>query len=166
MTIEEYLIAHRKPVGLAIKESVTHADYSIDLGERVRYATPATFSVEGKDHSGVAVVTTHRLICCSSVRHNLVRVSMPFSQSIGIGEESGLLLKQIPISCDNISVSVKASSDSIKQMRNELLDAIEAAPNQKDLRLGGATIFRQSAEDHRRIQKIKAAHAGERRTKK
>lgn len=165
-TAEEYLVDHGQPISMALKESVTEADYSTVLGENVRFAMPATFGIEGKSHAGVIVVTTHRLICCSSVRHNLVNATMPFSQSIGIGDESGLLLKQIPIVCDDVSVLIRASSDHIKKLRNALLDAIEAAPNQKDLGFCSAAIFRQSAEDHRRIQKIKAAHAGERRTKK
>ncbi len=165
-TAEEYLVSHGQPVSIVIKESVTEADYSIALGENVRFAMLATLIIDGKAHTGVAVVTTHRFICCSSVKHNLVNASMPFSRSLGIGEETGLLLKQVPIVCDDISVSVKAAGEQIKKLRNELLDAIEAAPNQKDLSFGRAIIFQQSAQDYRRIQKIKSAHAGEHRAKK
>lgn len=165
-TAEEYLACHGQKIGTALKESVTAADYSILLGEKVRFAMPSTFTIEDKAHAGVVVVTSHRLICCSSARHNLIAASMPFSQSIGIGDAAGFLLKQMLITCDDISVSVKASGDHIKELRNELLNAIEAAPNQKGLDLGGGRIFRQGAEDHRRIQRIKSAHAGERRAKK
>lgn len=165
-TTEEYLVGHGQPISAVIKESVTEADYSIALGENVRFAMLATFIIDGKAHSGVAVVTTHRFICCSSVKHNLINASMPFSRSLGIGEETGLLLKQVPIVCDDISVAVKAPGDHIKKLRNELLDAIEAAPNQKDLTFGHADITQRSAEDYRRIQKLKSANARESRTKK
>lgn len=77
-SIEEYLIKHNGSVSPSIKESVLQADYSIDLNERVRYALPATFSCNGKSHAGVIAVTTHQLLCCSSVQRNLVRISMPF----------------------------------------------------------------------------------------
>lgn len=165
-TVEEYLVGHGQPISTVIKESVTEADYSLAPGEHVCFAMQATLIIDGKVHAGVAVVTSHRFICCSSVKHNLIKTSMPFPRSLGIGEETGLLLKQVPIVCDDISVLVKATGEHIKQLRNELLDAIEAAPNQKDLAFGRAIIFKRSAEEHRRIQKLKSAHSGERRTKK
>lgn len=162
----EYLVAHGQKVTLAIEESVIGADRVIEQGERTRFAMPGSFSLNGSAYAGVIVVTTHRFICCSSVGHNSVVVSMPFSQSVGIGNEAGLILKQIPISCDSVCVTVKASGESVKGLRDELLNAIEAAPNQKPIDFRGAAVHQQSAEPYRQVEKIKDAHRGERRLSK
>lgn len=166
ITVEEYLLEHGTNIGIVLKESVREMDYSIALGEIVQYALPVTFAMEGTSHSGVAAVTSHRFICCSSVSGNLVNVSMPFSQAVGIGGISGLLLKQMPITCESVTVIVMASSKHIAKLQHELLAAIESAPNQKPLTFGGVAVLTRSQKEDRKIQQIKKSHQGERRLSK
>ena len=155
VTVEEYLIEHGTRIGLTLKESVRELDYSVALGERVRYAVPLTFTVEGKSHSGVAAVTTHRFICCSSVSGSLTSVSMPFDQTVGVGDISGALLKQMRAVCGPVSVVVKASAEHMKKLQREILDAIEIAPNQKNISFGPASVFVRSAAEARKIKQQK-----------
>lgn len=165
-TPSEYLVAHGQQITFAISESVTEADRALEIGERIRFAMPSAFTVEGIAYAGIVSVTTHRLLCCSSVNRNLVLVSIPFSRSVGIGHETGLLMKQLPISCDSVYVIVKASGNNIATLRNSLLNAIEAAPNQNPIGFAEASIYRFSAEAQIRVEAIKAAHTGERRLSK
>lgn len=166
VTVEEYLLAHGTSMGIVLKESVREMDYSIAHGEIVQYALPVTFTVGGTSHSGVAVVTSHRFICCSSASGNLVNVSMPFSKVVGVGNISGFLLKQMLITCESVTVMVIASSKHIAKLQHEILAAIESAPNQKPLTFGGVTVLNRSSEEARKIQQIKRSHQGERRLSK
>lgn len=156
ITVEEALKSKGAAIGPMLKDSVREADYQLVLGEKVAAAWQAAFSVDGSYHAGVVAVTTHRLLCCSCVANNLIVATLPFSECIGIGEESGRLQKQMPVRCEGADVIIKASGTHIAQIRSKLLSAIEAAPLQKPLDLSPG-VFHQSSSERRRIQAIKAA---------
>lgn len=156
ITVEEALKGKGIAIGPRLKDSVREADYQVLLGEKVTAAWQASFSVDGAYHAGIVAVTTHRLLCCSCVANNLLVATLPYSECIGIGEESGRLQKLMPVHCDGVEVIVKAPGAHIVQIRSKLLSAIEAAPLQKSLDLS-PSVFCQSSSERRRIQAIKSA---------
>lgn len=58
----EYLVAHGQNISSMMKESLIESDYLLDNTERVQYALYALFSVEGKSHPGIIMVTTHNFL--------------------------------------------------------------------------------------------------------
>lgn len=163
-TASEYLVAHGQEISLAIKESVIAADRHLSIDERVRFTIAASFIFEEKSIPGIVMVTTHALHCCSSVSHNLICISMPYSQHIDVGTMSGSILKKLPIQCENVSVEIKSTAENLAQLIKALEDAISAATPESPTRR--STIIRQSADQYREIEKIKKAHRNERQPTK
>jgi len=164
-TIEEILISERKHIPPSFAESVRDADYSLGHNEYPTYALMTSFSINEKTYSGVVAITPITLLFCSSINHNMVRVSFPLSEGISIGSEKGFLRKQLPINCANTSVIVKAPASDIVRLRNALLEAIEKAPRQeKDIYL--PHVFTQDATTYKKVQNLKNAHRNERRLTK
>ena len=164
-TPSEYIVAHGGKIPLAAEATAYNIDLQIEDGERTKGAWHVTFSVSESFHSGIVAVTTHRLLCCSCVANNLIVATLPFSECIGVGEESGRLQKQMPVHCEGADVIIKASGTHTAQIRSKLLDAIEAAPLQKPLDFSPG-VFCQSSSERRQIEKIKAPHRDERRLSK
>lgn len=166
-TAGEYLVAHGQQISFAIKESVIEADRLLDPGERVKFALVASFSIEGASHPGVVMVTTHNFYCCSSVRHNLISVHMPYTECITIGDAKGLFTKKLPIHCETVAVEVSSTPEKITQLTEALLHAISTASQRPPLTLPVSSgIIHQSADQYKAVEKIKKAHVGERRLNK
>lgn len=165
ITVEEALKSKGISIGPMLKDSVREADYSIPLGEKVVEAWSAAFSVDGSFHAGIIAITTHQLLCCSCIANNLIFAKIPFSECIGIGDEKGIIQKQMPVHCDDVCITIKASGEHISQIRSALLKGIEEAPLQKPFDLKPAVI-KQDSVSRNNVQKIKKAHIGERRLSK
>lgn len=142
-----------------------HIDLQLEQGERTEGAWQATFAVGESFHSGIVAVTTHRLLCCNCVANNLIVASLSFSACIGIGDESGRILKELPVHCEDVHVRIKASGEHIAQIREALLKGIEEAPLQAPIDLR-PYVIQQSSAERRAEQKVRAAHKGERRLSK
>lgn len=161
----EYIVAHGGKISLAEEATAYSIDTQLELGERTKGAWQAAFAVDESFHPGIVAVTTHRLLCCSCVANNLIVASLPFSQCIGMGDESGRILKVLPVHCEDVHVKVKASGEHIAQIREAILRGIEERPLQTDIDIN-PYVIQQSSEERREVQKIKAAHKGERRLSK
>lgn len=161
----EYLVAHGQHISSAAKESVIEADRMIEVGERTVAAWQAAFSADTSFHAGIVAITTHRLLCCSCIANNLISVSLPFSEYIDIGNETGIIRKQLPIHCRNVTIVIRAPINLIAQIKASILKGIETAPIQEPI-LFEPAVFRQCATARRQIQKIKSTHKDERRLSK
>lgn len=161
-TTGDYFEVCGKHIPPEYSESVREADYALALGEQVNFALLSSFMLDGNKYSGVVAVTTHRILCCSSVNHNTTFVTLPYSACVGIGNTKGIIFRNLPIVCDNISVDVKAAGIDIDLLRGNILTSIEASPNQKPIAFA-PSVRTISVEEYKRVQKEKNAHHGERR---
>lgn len=164
-TTEDYFEACGKPITSAYSEAVREADYALALGEQVNFALLSSFALDGRQYSGVVAVTTHRILCCSSVNHNTTFVTLPYSSCVGIGNTKGIIFRNLPIVCDNITVEVKAAGLDIDLLRGNILTSIEASANQNPIAFA-PSVRTISAEANKKAQEIKDAHRGERRLTK
>lgn len=164
VTASEYLVAHDQEISFAIKESVIEADHQLSIGERVKFAVAASFIFEENSYPGIVMVTAQTFYCCSSVSHNLICISIPYSQHIDVGPMSGSILKKLLIQCENVSVEIKSTAENLTQLTRALEGAISAATPESPTR--HSTIIRQSADQYREIEKIKKAHRNERQPAK
>ena len=149
-TPSEYIVAHGGKISLAEEAAAHSIDAQLELGERTKGAWQAAFAVDESFHPGIVAVTTHRLLCCSC---------------IGMGDESGRILKVLPVHCEDVHVKVKASGEHIAQIQEAVLKGIEERPLQTDIDIS-PYVIQQSSAERREVQKIKAEHKGERRLSK
>ena len=150
-----YLLSQQgKTIGITQEESVREAGYAVDHGEPVNYALLADFVFENKTYHGVVVVTAYRLICCTSVRHNSLTVSLPFFASFEFGNIKGFIHKELSVRCDKIDVIIKAPSPDLDQLCHMISGALYAHPGKFAINYE-PWVGRQSAEEYQRIQKIK-----------
>lgn len=164
-TPSEYIVAHGGKISSAEDATAYNIDMQLERGERTKGAWQTAFAVDESFHPGIVAVTTHRLLCCSCVANNLLVASLPFSKCIGMGDESGRILKVLPVHCEDVHVKVKASGEHIAQIREAVLKGIEERPLQTDLDISPYVIQKSSAE-RREVQKLKTEHKGERRLSK
>lgn len=164
-TPSEYIVAHGGKISSAEDVTAYNIDMQLERGERTKGAWQTAFAVDESFHPGIVAVTTHRLLCCSCVANNLLVASLPFSKCIGMGYESGRILKVLPVHCEDVHVKVKASGEHIAQIREAVLKGIEERPLQTDLDISPYVIQKSSAE-RREVQKLKTEHKGERRLSK
>jgi|GEM_PF-5418479 len=129
-TAGDYFRCKKVLIGPTHIDSVKAADHIIEGGEKVNYALLASVSFDKKTfHPAAVVVTTHRLLCVSCAPDLLI-ASLPYKNCIGIGDAKGRTLKQLPIHCDDVAVSIQAPAENIPVLRESLLSAIELSPNQ------------------------------------
>lgn len=164
-TTGDYFETCGKHIPSVYKDAVRETDYALAMGESVNFALLSSFTLNGKPYSGVVAVTSHRILCCSSANRNTTFVTLPYSSCVGIGKTKGIISKNLPIVCDEISVEVKSTGLDIDLLRNTILSSIESSANQKPIGFE-PSVRMISAEEHKRVQAIKNAHLGERRLSK
>lgn len=164
-TTGDYFEACGKHIPSVYKDAVRETDYALAMGESVNFALLSSFTLDGKQYSGVVAVTTHRILCCSSVNHNTTFVTLPYSACVGIGNTKGIIFRNLTIVCNNISVEVKAAEIDIDLLRGNILTSIEASANQSPI-VFVPSVRTISEEEYKRVQEIKNAHRGERRLTK
>lgn len=161
-TAGEYLVAHGYTILPSLMDSVKEADQMLSDPERVKYAYQSSFIVDGVTYSGIIMVTTHSFCCCSCVKNNLIRVCMPFTHHVKIGDTTGFITKQIQIECEQISVTIRAVGEHTT-VKQAIQNSIENLPKQTPIKID-PHIFRQDAETFKRIKAIKDAHRSDQRT--
>lgn len=160
---EEYLIAAGNKTGIALKESVRDADYALEYGEYVNYVLTATMYTGMGNGLGVIAVTTHRLLCVTTLFHDMTLVSMPLAQGIRFGDASGFIIKRIPVSCGHVSIDITAKAAEISTLIAAVKGAECSLHLQEDIRFNEAFILHQNVVQAMQSRSIKKAHVGERR---
>lgn len=131
MTIREAVKRSGTPVALS-GASIDAAEKLLQKGEKVCHAivSNCTSPATGRA-SGTLVVTTHRILFCTSTLGKVQSDASLFCDCVGVGDISGGLIRKMDITSEGKTITVEMSDKKqMATLQAAILDAISMYPNQ------------------------------------
>lgn len=132
MTVREAVKKSGTLVALS-RASIDAADQLIKPGEKVVHAVAANCSVDNKRVNGALVVTTHRILFCSSTLGKVWSRHILLGDCVGLGDITGRLIGKMKISSENTAIIVELNRDQLAALQAAILDAVASYPNQSPI---------------------------------
>lgn len=131
MTVREAIKKSGSPVALS-GASIDAAENLITKGEKVAYAVVANCTVTGQSKaSGALVVTSHRILFCSSILGRVHSTSLFLQDCVGVGDISGKMLSyKMSLTSNGTEICIEMTDKKwLTALQTATLDAIADYPN-------------------------------------
>ena len=131
MTIREAVKRSGTPVALS-GASVDAAEQLLQRGEKVCHAVVANCTTPDTGRaSGAFVVTSHRLLFCTSALGKVRSDALFLRDCVGVGEISGGLIRKMDVTSEGKAFTIElADKKQMATLQAAILDAVAAYPNQ------------------------------------
>lgn len=131
MTVREAIKRSGTPVALS-GASIDAAEDLLARGEKVTYAVVANCTVTGQSKaSGALVVTSHRILFCTSTLGKVRSTSLLLQDCVGVGDITGKMLSyKMPFTSEGTEISVELTDKKwLTALQAAALAAIADYPN-------------------------------------
>lgn len=131
MTVREAVKKSGTPVALS-GASIDAAENLLAKGEKVVYAVVANCTVTGQSKaSGALVVTSHRVLFCTSTLGKVRSTSLLLQDCVGVGDITGKMLSyRMTLTSEGTEISIElADKTCLAALQTATLDAIADYPN-------------------------------------
>lgn len=129
MTVKEAVKKSGTPVALS-GASIDAADQLIKSGEKVLHAVAANCSVDNSRVNGALVVTSHRILFCSSTLGKVWSRHILLDGCVGLGDITGRIICKMKISSETMAIIVELNRDQLAALQAAILDAVANYSNQ------------------------------------
>lgn len=129
MTVKEAVKKSGTPVALS-GASIDAADQLIKPGEKVLHAVAANCNVDDSRVNGALVVTSHRILFCSSTLGKVWSRHILLADCVGLGDITGRMICKMKISSETMAIIVELNRDQLAALQTAILDAVANYPNQ------------------------------------
>lgn len=131
MTVREAIKKSGTPVALS-GASIDAAENLLAKGEKVAYAVVANCTVTGQSKaSGALVVTSHRILFCTSTLGKVRSTSLLLQDCVGVGDVTGKMLSyKMSLTSEGTEISIELTDKKwMTALQTATLDAIADYPN-------------------------------------
>lgn len=132
MTVKEAVKKSGTPVALS-GASIDAADQLIKPGEKVLHAVAANCSVDDSRANGALVVTSHRILFCSSTLGKVWSRHILLADCVGLGDITGRMICKMKISSETMAIIVELNREQLTALQTAVLDAVANYPNQESM---------------------------------